>query len=93
MRKWRYHHSPAPLPPPWIVEEDDACFIVKDASGQALGYFYFEEEPGRRSAGVRFEATAVMGCVSSETARSRMTLNGSCAPLFHELVSADTSRR
>jgi hypothetical protein len=24
----------------------DACFIVKDASGQKLGYFYFEGEPG-----------------------------------------------
>jgi hypothetical protein len=22
----------------------DACFVVKDASGQKLGYFYFEEE-------------------------------------------------
>jgi hypothetical protein len=39
------------LPPAWIVEEhNDACFIVKDPTGQALGYFYFEEEPGRRSA-------------------------------------------
>jgi hypothetical protein len=39
------------FPPPWIVEEqNDACFIVKDASGQALAHFYFEEEPGRRSA-------------------------------------------
>ena len=39
------------FPPPWIVEEhNDACFAVKDATGQALAYFYFEDEPGRRSA-------------------------------------------
>ena len=39
------------FPPPWMAEENNnACFIVKDATGQALGYFYFEEEPGRRSA-------------------------------------------
>jgi hypothetical protein len=37
------------FPPPWVVEEQSACFVVKDNSGQALGYFYFEEEPGRRS--------------------------------------------
>jgi hypothetical protein len=34
----------------WIAEETDACFIVRDANGQALAYGYFEEEPGRRSA-------------------------------------------
>ncbi|MFY9835999.1 MAG: hypothetical protein WAK55_05930 [Xanthobacteraceae bacterium] len=39
------------FPPPWSVEElNDACFVVSDASGQKLGYFYYEEEPGRRSA-------------------------------------------
>jgi len=39
------------FPPPWTLEENsDACFIVRDKNGQALGYFYFEEEPGRRSA-------------------------------------------
>jgi hypothetical protein len=38
------------FPPPWTVDELDACFVVRDHSGQALAYFYFEEEPGRRSA-------------------------------------------
>jgi hypothetical protein len=26
------------FPPPWSVEETDACFIVKDGSGQKLAY-------------------------------------------------------
>ena len=38
------------FPPPWSVEETDACFIVRDGNGQALAYVYFEEEPGRRAA-------------------------------------------
>ena len=39
------------FPPPWTVDEhNDACFIVRDATGQALGYFYFEDEPGQCSA-------------------------------------------
>ena len=38
------------FPPPWSVEETDACFIVRDANRQALAYVYFEEEPGRRAA-------------------------------------------
>ena len=36
--------------PPWIDEANEACFIVRDNTGQALGYFYFEDEPGRQSA-------------------------------------------
>ncbi len=36
------------FPPPWTVEETEACSIVRDANGQALDYFYFEDEPGRR---------------------------------------------
>jgi hypothetical protein len=38
------------FPPPWIAEETDAYFIFRDANSQALGYVYFEEEPGRRAA-------------------------------------------
>ena len=31
--------------PPWIVEQhNNACFIVRDNNGHALGYFYFEDE-------------------------------------------------
>jgi hypothetical protein len=43
--------KPRRFPPPWTIEEHNgACFIVKDATGQALGYFHFEDEAGRRSA-------------------------------------------
>jgi hypothetical protein len=38
------------FPPPWSVEEQDACFVVIDSAGQKLAYVYFEEEPGRRTA-------------------------------------------
>jgi hypothetical protein len=38
------------FPPPWSVDEQEACFTVRDANGQALAYVYFEDEPGRRSA-------------------------------------------
>jgi hypothetical protein len=34
------------FPSPWTVEDNDACFVVTDANGQALGYFYFEEDHG-----------------------------------------------
>jgi hypothetical protein len=38
------------FPPPWTVEEQEACFVVRDANGQQLAHVYFEDEPGRRSA-------------------------------------------
>jgi spore germination protein YaaH len=38
------------FPPPWSAEEQSACFVVRDHSGHALAYVYFEDEPGRRSA-------------------------------------------
>jgi hypothetical protein len=39
------------FPPPWTIEEaNNACFIVKDASGFAVSYVYFESEAARRTA-------------------------------------------
>jgi hypothetical protein len=38
------------FPPPGSVEEQSACFVVRDRGGRALSYIYFEDEPGRRSA-------------------------------------------
>jgi hypothetical protein len=31
------------FPPPWTVEELDACFVVRDANGEVLAYVYCEE--------------------------------------------------
>jgi len=39
-----------PFPPPWTIDDNGSSFIVKDHNGRALGYIYYEEEPGRRSA-------------------------------------------
>ena len=38
------------FPPPWSIEDNGACFIVKDHGGQALSYVYYEAEPGRCTA-------------------------------------------
>jgi hypothetical protein len=38
------------FPPPWSVEELEACFVVRDHNGQQLAYVYFEDEPGRKMA-------------------------------------------
>jgi endo-1,4-beta-D-glucanase Y len=36
---------------PWTFEDhNNACFIVKDATGFAIAYVYYEDETGRRTA-------------------------------------------
>ena len=40
-RLTRRHAAARRFPPPWTIDEaNDVCFIVRDANGQALGYFY-----------------------------------------------------
>ena len=38
------------FPPPWMIDDNGSCFIVKDDDGHALAYAYCENEPGRQSA-------------------------------------------
>ncbi len=35
------------FPPPWTIEDNGVCFILRDNNGQALAYVYFENEPGQ----------------------------------------------
>ena len=42
--------EPGRFPPPWTIDDNGACFIVRDSYGQALAYVYYENKLGRRSA-------------------------------------------
>jgi hypothetical protein len=51
-----------PLPAA-VVEEQSACFVVRDHNGQALAYVYFADEPGRRlTMSSLTQSLAVRGC-------------------------------
>jgi hypothetical protein len=39
------------FPPPWTVDEQRLCFVVRDQTGQAVARLYFEDDSSRRSAG------------------------------------------
>jgi endo-1,4-beta-D-glucanase Y len=41
---------PRRFPAPWTTEDNGAALIVKDGSGHAVAYVYYEEEPGRLAA-------------------------------------------
>jgi hypothetical protein len=42
-RKWNNPLPSRRFPPPWSVEELDACFVLRDANGETLAYVYCEE--------------------------------------------------
>jgi hypothetical protein len=45
--EWAFPLAVRRFPPTCSVEETDACFIVRDANGQALAYVYFEDRGSR----------------------------------------------
>ena len=71
--------TPRRFPPPWTVEENEESFVIKDASGQALAYVYFEDNDGRRP---------VMERLTRDEAR-RIAANLAKLPTF---VEADKDR-
>jgi hypothetical protein len=81
------------LPPPWSVEEQPACFIVRDHSGQQLAYVYFEDEPGRRSAAsplsISILRVAAYDSRAYATDSIHLSVRGRRAPLSIALFQLD----
>jgi hypothetical protein len=49
--RWKKARAqPRRFSPPWDIEDNGACFIVRDHAGQALSYVYYENESGRHAA-------------------------------------------
>ena len=65
-------------PPPWSIEErpPDACFIVRDHSGQALAYVYLQ----RKSRGRRRAAKAAHARRSAAHRRRHRQAAGAAEP-------------
>jgi hypothetical protein len=63
------------FPPPWSVEEQSACFVVRDHNGQALAYVYFEDEPGRRSAAAKLLTKDEARRIAANIAKLPVLLN------------------
>jgi len=41
--------TPRKFPAPWSAQLSGESYCVRDATGQALAYVYFEDQEGRRS--------------------------------------------
>jgi hypothetical protein len=50
---------PRRFPPPWSVEEGETYFVVKDSSGQKLGYIHFDDPRSAEKPLTRDEARRI----------------------------------
>jgi hypothetical protein len=70
---------PRRFPAPWSVEEQHACFVVRDHNGQQLAYVYFEDEPGRRSRHDGSRST-LQSCLASNRGKMQRGAHGGSSP-------------
>ena len=76
------------FPPPWDIEEANAaCFIVKDNSGHALAYVYFEQEPGRRAAAKLLTRDEARRIAANIAKLPELLCLFNAAPSFAEMVN------
>ena len=49
------------FPPPWTSKDNGSAFIVKDGSGFALAYVYYEDDDARRIAANNVKLPGLFG--------------------------------
>jgi hypothetical protein len=53
-----------PIPPPWSVEEGETYLIIKNSTGQKLGYVYFDDPRSADNPLTRDEARRIAANVA-----------------------------
>jgi hypothetical protein len=82
------------FPPPWSVDELEACFVVKDSAGKKLAFVYFEDEPGHRSAAKLLSKDEAQRIAANIVNLLRAATSGPffCSPASHARLSDGASR-
>jgi hypothetical protein len=78
--------TPRRFPPPWVDEELDACFVVRDHNGQQLAYVYFEDEPGRRSVAKLLTRDEARVAVKKPRPNRTLALSRPCTEVVSALI-------
>ena len=78
--------QPRRFPPPWTIEELDACFVVIDSAEQKLAYVYFEEERGRAKLLTKMKFAGLQRSGPDDVRNGSIRKNGSILAVFSGLL-------